>query len=335
MLNPFEQPGKWYKANLHTHTTMSDGVRTPEETAAGYRRHGYQILAITDHGGCNDMRRLSRQFPQGWKMLRAVVVDAEGRRAWTNPIVLDGKRMELMRQAFVARIRDNWNEPYRSLPKTGAALAWRMLDLRPAANRALYGQDGGIGPGLSLHQMAAGTHRIHGVPFEVLDQNRCAGFSAVALKSEKLRQSAGKPLPESITVRVGEKCRAAYFLHGAGFIGEHEAVAEYVFVYEDGTSCAHQVIALGTPIEDRRKMAGRVKVSAVQDWWPAIQQFENEHARNVIVASKNDPEDHRFIYCLECLNPRPQKVLREIVLRSLPGVASSVVILAVTLRLTK
>ena len=38
-----------YKANLHTHTTLSDGHLTPEEIADIYYRNGYSVLAITDH----------------------------------------------------------------------------------------------------------------------------------------------------------------------------------------------------------------------------------------------------------------------------------------------
>lgn len=38
-----------YKANLHCHSTLSDGRKTPEELKAMYRSQGYSILAITDH----------------------------------------------------------------------------------------------------------------------------------------------------------------------------------------------------------------------------------------------------------------------------------------------
>lgn len=38
-----------FKANFHTHTTRSDGHRTPEESMALYRQLGYDVLAITDH----------------------------------------------------------------------------------------------------------------------------------------------------------------------------------------------------------------------------------------------------------------------------------------------
>lgn len=39
----------YYKANLHTHSTISDGKMTPEEVKAFYKEHGYSILALTDH----------------------------------------------------------------------------------------------------------------------------------------------------------------------------------------------------------------------------------------------------------------------------------------------
>ncbi len=47
--NPFECPGNWYKANLHSHTTESDGDLSPADCAELYRRAGYHVLAITDH----------------------------------------------------------------------------------------------------------------------------------------------------------------------------------------------------------------------------------------------------------------------------------------------
>ena len=38
-----------YKANLHSHSTRSDGKLSPEEMIRLYKEHGYSILAITDH----------------------------------------------------------------------------------------------------------------------------------------------------------------------------------------------------------------------------------------------------------------------------------------------
>lgn len=38
-----------YKANLHCHTTLSDGRLTPEEVKAHYLANGYSVVAFTDH----------------------------------------------------------------------------------------------------------------------------------------------------------------------------------------------------------------------------------------------------------------------------------------------
>lgn len=40
---------KQFKANLHCHSTLSDGRLTPEELKELYKKNGYDILAITDH----------------------------------------------------------------------------------------------------------------------------------------------------------------------------------------------------------------------------------------------------------------------------------------------
>ncbi len=41
--------GQFYKANLHCHTTVSDGKSTPEEIKDAYKSHGYSVVAYTDH----------------------------------------------------------------------------------------------------------------------------------------------------------------------------------------------------------------------------------------------------------------------------------------------
>ena len=47
-----------YKANLHCHSTLSDGTKTPEEIKELYKSLGYSIVAYTDHDiflGHNDL----------------------------------------------------------------------------------------------------------------------------------------------------------------------------------------------------------------------------------------------------------------------------------------
>ena len=40
---------RFYKGNLHTHTTRSDGRKSPEDVMALYAANGYDFLALTDH----------------------------------------------------------------------------------------------------------------------------------------------------------------------------------------------------------------------------------------------------------------------------------------------
>lgn len=48
-----------FKANLHSHSNLSDGRLTPEALAVAYKAQGYSILAITDHEAPYDHSRLS------------------------------------------------------------------------------------------------------------------------------------------------------------------------------------------------------------------------------------------------------------------------------------
>ena len=41
--------GQFYKANLHSHSTMSDGKMTPEQMKEEYQKRGYSVIAYTDH----------------------------------------------------------------------------------------------------------------------------------------------------------------------------------------------------------------------------------------------------------------------------------------------
>lgn len=48
-LSAFTAPGRFWRGNLHTHSTRSDGVLDPEEVCRRYRAEGYDFLALTDH----------------------------------------------------------------------------------------------------------------------------------------------------------------------------------------------------------------------------------------------------------------------------------------------
>jgi predicted metal-dependent phosphoesterase TrpH len=55
---PYSCTGRWYKGNIHCHSTRSDGGLPPEKVAEFYRTRGYDFLALTDHGVYSDQNVL-------------------------------------------------------------------------------------------------------------------------------------------------------------------------------------------------------------------------------------------------------------------------------------
>jgi len=91
-VNPFDLPGLWYKANFHTHSSVSDGILPPAERVAQYKKAGYSVLALTDHRKTQDITGLGDErilvisgmevhpvcrSPKGWWHIVAVGVPRE------------------------------------------------------------------------------------------------------------------------------------------------------------------------------------------------------------------------------------------------------------------
>jgi len=106
-ISPFSLAGEWFKGNLHTHTTQSDGLLSPEEAIAWYRGHGYDFVALSDHwvltqgqtfGPPNDFVTISgtELDGPGYHMLALGVSDlparelADSAQALTDAIVAQG-----------------------------------------------------------------------------------------------------------------------------------------------------------------------------------------------------------------------------------------------------
>ncbi|OIO96192.1 MAG: hypothetical protein AUK03_04290 [Anaerolineae bacterium CG2_30_64_16] len=60
--DPFSAPGQWYKGNLHTHSTLSDGDFTPGRITRWYRERGYHFVALTDHRIVSEARAVADKF---------------------------------------------------------------------------------------------------------------------------------------------------------------------------------------------------------------------------------------------------------------------------------
>lgn len=73
--NPFKIEGKWYKGNLHTHTTNSDGAWSPDRVVDEYVSNGYDFLFVTDHWKVTDVCGLSKK---GFLVLNGAEFDIGG-----------------------------------------------------------------------------------------------------------------------------------------------------------------------------------------------------------------------------------------------------------------
>ncbi len=73
-INPYEEVNweaiNYHDANLHTHTTYSDGRHDPHESIDHYHDLGYHILALTDHDTCHYEVRPQTLYP--WTELNAI-----------------------------------------------------------------------------------------------------------------------------------------------------------------------------------------------------------------------------------------------------------------------
>jgi hypothetical protein len=46
---PFGRPGRFYRGNLHTHSTNSDGKLAPSEVCKAYQQAGYDFISLSEH----------------------------------------------------------------------------------------------------------------------------------------------------------------------------------------------------------------------------------------------------------------------------------------------
>ncbi|MBI3910957.1 MAG: CehA/McbA family metallohydrolase [Armatimonadetes bacterium] len=59
VLAAFRRPGRWYRGNVHCHSTASDGRLSITDRFAAYRDAGYDFLVLTDHRKVSDVSACS------------------------------------------------------------------------------------------------------------------------------------------------------------------------------------------------------------------------------------------------------------------------------------
>lgn len=72
----------YYKANLHCHTTISDGTMTPEEIKRAYQDRGYSIIAYTDHDKYRWHRELDDENFLALAAYEAALTEQNPERGW-------------------------------------------------------------------------------------------------------------------------------------------------------------------------------------------------------------------------------------------------------------
>lgn len=69
----FSESLPFYRGNLHTHTTCSDGKKTPKECMELYRSLGYDFLSLTDHRAVTVPD--PAEIPEGLVMIPGIELD--------------------------------------------------------------------------------------------------------------------------------------------------------------------------------------------------------------------------------------------------------------------
>jgi hypothetical protein len=62
LASPFARSGRWFKGQLHVHSTVSDGGLSPESVLNWYRNQGYHFVALTDHDMLSKSQTIADDF---------------------------------------------------------------------------------------------------------------------------------------------------------------------------------------------------------------------------------------------------------------------------------
>lgn len=101
--------GTFYKANLHSHSTFSDGKLTPEQMKKAYMEKGYSIIAFTDHNIL-----LSHNYLSDEKFLALNGMEIDFYEGWNPDFVDQGKTYLTWKGChvnFIALSPDNVVQP--------------------------------------------------------------------------------------------------------------------------------------------------------------------------------------------------------------------------------
>ncbi|HOD49978.1 MAG TPA: CehA/McbA family metallohydrolase [Candidatus Hydrogenedentes bacterium] len=168
---------QWLKGNLHTHTTNSDGARTPEDCVKAYAGRGYDFLMISDHDRFTNPEGLDGN---GMVLIPGYEITANGPhilhvngRSCLKPVEDRQAVLDAVGQAggFAIMCHPNWEEHFNHCPQEKLASWTGYVGLEICNGVCVWAE----GSGLALDRwdmlLSAGrvvwgyatddTHKVH------------------------------------------------------------------------------------------------------------------------------------------------------------------------------
>lgn len=222
---------------------------------------------------------------------------------------------------------ESWRKIYPYLTKRQTH-DWRQFNLTKLANHSMTRQHGWLGEDPLLH-LVRGMRSIHGIPFQVIDENSNGGRAVVTFRSPHTHTTGGKQLPTSAKIAVNIPLKALYFLHGCGR-AQPLPFAEYLIHFKQGRTARVPLLPMGAAKQNKPQRRDHLKPN-LQDWWPENAQQDFPHARYVTIFDPADPQAYeRYLYTLEWINPRPKDEISHIEVRVNPDAGPTLALIAVT-----
>ena len=238
-------------------------------------------------------------------------------------------KLDVRRSVLGVSPWESWSKRYAYLKKSRHH-DWLQLDLSGFANHSMTREHGWLGSDPLLH-FSPGLRTIHGVPFQVIEQNLNGGRAVVTFRSPQTHSTEEKELPVRMKLPVNGPVKVLYFLHGCGY-ARLTTFAEYIvhFTSRKGNAARIPLIPFGPAIQLARQRPCKLKPN-LQDWWSGYKHRDFPHAKYVTIFNPADPQEYeRYLYTLEWINPRPGDEVSHIEVRVDPAAGPTLALIAVT-----
>jgi hypothetical protein len=100
---------RWFKGNLHTHSTNSDGDTDPPHVASWYGAHGYDFLVLSDHNHLTVLEDAD-DHPGDWPLLlpgEEVTLEVSGAPVHINGIGIRERIEPVLKESVVDTLQAN------------------------------------------------------------------------------------------------------------------------------------------------------------------------------------------------------------------------------------